>query len=50
MMGNAILIIERDLRKDYFRTLARKVYYAQVLVCLRRYNEAKGIFNKVIKR
>lgn len=50
MMGAAILIAERDLGKNHFGTLAGKVHYAQVLVRLRRYDEAKSIFTRVIER
>jgi tetratricopeptide (TPR) repeat protein len=50
MMCAAIPIAERDLGEDHFGTLAGKVHYAQVLVRLKRYDEAEEIFTKVIER
>jgi tetratricopeptide (TPR) repeat protein len=50
MMEEAIPIAERNLGVDHFGVLSGKMHYAQVLVHLRRFDEAEAIFTRVVAK
>jgi hypothetical protein len=50
VMGEAVVVAERNLGEDHFCVLAGKTHYAQVLVHLGRFREAEEMLYAVVDK